>query len=315
MRTGAVTFALAFSGLVACDDANPIKPPVDGPGQTADAAMFKGFEADEGGEVRYEYVNFPNGNAAARVTAFFYKTAGSHPRFPLLNLDGCTDTDKSKGFWPSAQNPQTERQYIDPGLVLISGGPATFTARRNAAAGKDAIGRDFPAGQATFSFGGSTANDASMFMTEKTSYSVTLTGSADLPSQTFKDAIWIPANYMITTPPFDASYALKAHQDVTFNWTVAQQTNLPPDRQVLSVVVFTGPNGVSTICVKPDTGSITIPAALVDAVATKYPTGGVLARQTLTHVVRELVDNNGPTGRRIDMIGVWCNSAPFTVVP
>ncbi|HEY5936823.1 MAG TPA: hypothetical protein VIU61_19375, partial [Kofleriaceae bacterium] len=89
----------------------------------------------------------------------------------------------------------------------------------------------------------------------------------------------------------------------------------PAGFEILSLAGFTGPMGPVAACIEPNDGSITIPAALVDIARAAYPTGGTMARQTLTHQVKELVDANGPTGRRIDLITVWCYATPFTIVP
>jgi len=100
--------------------------PVDPPGS---------FDADEGGEVRLEYVNTADGNAATRATAFFYRDAGSTDYFPFPSFSGCTDVT-GKIHWPVAQNPVAERQYLEPGSVLISGGPTPLIIpRRNEGTG------------------------------------------------------------------------------------------------------------------------------------------------------------------------------------
>ena len=70
--------------------------------------------------------------------------------------------------------------------------------------------------------------------------------------------------------------------------------------------------GPVVVCVEPTDGSVTVPRAMLDVVRTAYPAGGTLARQTLTHVVREEIVNGVHTGRRIDMIAVWCYAGPFT---
>lgn len=310
-----LTLGLSLVGVLGCGDDSSSSPDaakaIDARGIDApEPAMFKNFNADEGGEVRLEWVNFVNGNAAIRTTNFIYKTAGTPAFYPFVSVSGCTDADKAKGVWPTSQNDG--RVYMDPGLVLVSGGPTTFTMRRNAANGFDSLGRNHPAGKFWFSFGGATANDAATYITEKTAFDVTFTGSAEIPAQTFKEALWMPSNYSLTTPPF-APYALAGGVDQTFTWTTPTQDGLPADRRVDSLVGFTGPNGVSAVCIEPNDGSITVTAAMADIVRAKYPTGGVMARQTLTHVPRELMDNNGPTGRRIDFITIWCNANPFTV--
>lgn len=320
MRLSVLRLALPLAGFVACggDDAvnHDAAVPIDSakqPDASPDATTFKGFGADEGGEVRIEYVNFPTGMASIRVTDFFFKTAGSTAFHMIPSFAGCTNLDPAMGNWPTAMNPIPERVYEDPGLVLISGGPQTFTGRPNTADATDAFGRTHPAGHFTFFFGGPTANDAANYTGEKQPLTVTLTGSADMPAQVFKDVIYMPANFTLNTPGFTGS-TLTAHTDATFTWTAPSQGN-PPDHPVYNLLGFTGANGPAAICVIPDGTTVTMPAAMVDVVIAKYPNGGTIARQEFTHVVKELVDNTGPTGRRIDFIGVWCFAAPFTVTP
>src|SRR5688572_907556 len=155
VRVLCLTLGMPILG-VACGDDTTTKMPdarmIDAPKMidAPETPEFLGFKAPEGGEVRMEYINFPNGNASLRTIAFNFKTAGSKPFFPLVPFNACVDADKAQGLWPTAQNPVEERIYQDPGLILISGGPATYTGRRNAAAGTDGIGRNHPAGQYTF---------------------------------------------------------------------------------------------------------------------------------------------------------------------
>jgi hypothetical protein len=298
--------------LVGCGDdnsGNPDAPKADAAPDTA-GPTFKGFDADEGGEVRLEYVRFAGGNAATRVTSFFYKDAGSKKFYPFLDLNGCTDMS-TKMFWPMAQNPVGERVYMNPGQVLISGGPQVLSVDKRTMAGNDPFGRNHPADQWFFHFQGSTGTDGPTYTTEKTRYDVTLTGSADMPAQIFDDVIFMPADFPLTTPGV-APFPIPAGTPQTFTWSNVPSGE-PMGYEVQSLVGFTGANGPVVLCVEKNDGSITVPAAMIDIVRAKYPTGGTLARQTPTHVVRELVDRNGPTGKRIDFLGVWCYATAFTV--
>ena len=156
-----------------------------------------------------------------------------------------------------------------------------------------------------------------MYMSEKTSYDVSFSGSADVPAQTFKDVLYMPAAFDPIAPtdcdPLPCTTTnISADTPMTFTWTTP--TDTPPEgMEILSLVGFTGPMGPAAMCIEPNDGSITVPAEIINAAIAQYPTAGVLARQTLTHVVRELVDKDGPTGRRIDFITVWCYATPFAV--
>ena len=317
-----LTLGLSLAGIVGCGDdtsmpATPdaaVTPTPDAPPPTPDAPpapVFKGYDADEGGEVRMEYVRFASGLASTRVTNFLYSNPGT-PRFhDYINITGCQDTTATmRTKWPFAMS--ADRVYADPGEVLITGGPSTLTVPTRNVMFKDPYGREHPADKAQFFFGGAAASDGATYLTEKTAYDVTFTGSADLPGQVFEDVMWMPADFAIIAPTIADGNALTAGQPQTYTWTTPANGQ-PTGVEVQSLVAYTGANGPAVVCVEPNDGSITVPANLVDVARTAYPAGGTLARQTLTHVVRELNDDNGPTGRRIDFVAVWCYATPFTV--
>jgi hypothetical protein len=302
-------------GITGCgDDGNDIKPP-DGPPIDAPNPMFKGYLADEGGEVRVEYTGFPGGTAAARVGAFFYDNPGSTRFWPFASLNGCTDVTTDKN-WPTAANPINERTYLDPGKVIIAGGPEALSVPRHPVMQADAVGRVHPAGNFFLHFRGPTGVDGPTYLSEKTKYDVILTGSNNMPGQIFRDVLYMPADYAVISPALSPTpLALPRNTPQTFTWTTPAN-NEPQGYEVGSVVAFLDPaKGPTVVCAEKNDGSITVPANMIDIVRTASPSGGQLARQTLTHVVRELVDNNGPTGKRIDFITVWCYATLFSVPP
>lgn len=302
-----VCFTLG-SLLAACgDDYVPKQPRPDGP-PTPDAPPgpeFKGYDADEGGEVRVEYIKFPSGGVGTRTTAFVFKNPGSTKYFDYLNLNGCTDmTPKDK--WPMATNPIGEREYYDVGpYIVISGGPDPLEVPKNPNMANDPFARTHPAGEWYFDGIMGTDMNGGQFLTEKTVYDVTFPGSDEFPGQIYDDVIYMPADFALETPGHAGPLLFPANTAQTFTWTTPADTP-PAGYMVLSLVAFTGASGPAVICVEPNDGSITVPADMMDIARATYPTGGQVARQTLTHAVRELVDANGPTGRRIDFLGVWC---------
>ena len=126
----------------------------------------------------------------------------------------------------------------------------------------------------------------------------------------------MPADWAIASPQFSVTpiaTAANTAEDYVFN----NATNHPIKNadgttvEIQSLIAFTGANGPAVICIKKQaTGNqttITVPGAMVDVARAAYPTGGQVARQTVSHSIRGLVDETGAlTGRRIDMIGVWC---------
>jgi len=295
--------------------ANDVDAAVDAP------HFFKGFLADEGGEVKIEYLLFTNNNIGGRVQRFVLKNSGAVPYHPIPTPGVCTNVDKAQGNFPTAQN--ADRVYADPGLVIISnptGLSPTMTLQPNAAAGVDSAGRSHPAGMYTVAsaaggpFLGSADTSGALYFPEKTGFDVTFTGSADLPAQTFKEALWMPASTLLVSPPL-GSYSLLAGVDQTITMSMpANEDGLPAGVDVRELVAFTGGMGIQEFCLDPLVDeAVKITAAAADHVRAVYPTGGTMARMNLTHQVRELVDFDGPTGRRVDFISNWCNATPFTV--
>lgn len=324
MRTSilSLTFGLSIASLMGCGDdssapadARIDAKPVDAAPDAPVPRVFKGFDADEGGEIRAEYVRFANGNAGTRTPAFFFKNPGPTKFFPFLNLNGCTDL-RDRNVWPVATNTLADRVYMDPGTVTITGGTSPLVVPRNAMASRDQFFRQHQATKWFFDPVTGADTDGPTFLPEKTAFDVTFAGSADMPAQTFDNVLYMPADFRVNTAagvldeyPID-TYQLIGNVDHTFTWTTPDNA-APVGYRVDSFVAFTGPNGPMVVCFEPDDGSITVPAAFVNIARSAYPNGGTLARQKLTHVVRELVDNNGPTGRRIDFIAVWCYATPW----
>ena len=124
----------------------------------------------------------------------------------------------------------------------------------------------------------------------------------------------MPADFAIIAPGNSTTaIPLVANTPLTFTWQDQPETP-PAGVEVLPLLAFTNAAfGPLVICLEPNDGSITVPAAMIDAARGYFPAGATIARQTLTHQVRGLVDSTGRTGKRIDFLGVWCYAAqPFT---
>ncbi|CAN5756462.1 hypothetical protein BH11MYX2_BH11MYX2_03130 [soil metagenome] len=312
--------------------------PPDAPPRVVD------FGSDEGGEVRLEWIKFPNGNTGARGTAFFYKDPGTTKFWPFLSLDGCTDLTGLNGHdkWPKAQN--ANREYFDVGpYVNVSGAfPATgplVISKTDAAAipappGRDPVGRLQPAGSWYFNAAAGTDMDGDALLPSDTFYDVTLPGSATYAGHTYDKAVYMPGDMTPMSPAFNATpIPAPATGDMTFVFNNA--TSHPPNGpdgqpiEVQNLIAFTAQPmvagtattfGPAVICIKKQeagaTTTVTVPAAFVTIARTAYPNGGQLARQTVVHNVKELVDGAGAgTGRRIDMLGVWCYAGQQFSVP
>jgi hypothetical protein len=319
---------LALGVAAGCGDDDGDNPAVDGgprvdSGGDVDAeppaplCFNDGYDCAEGGEVRFEYINFvpgagPGGRSTAtRATAYF--TSGGDPaHYPLPAVPGCTEMQLDD-HWPVAQ-PDPGRTYLDVGDVVIAGGPQTLVID-DIAAGTDFIFRSHDIWK--FHFG---VDDGPTFISGDTAYDVILTGSATFPFTRFEDVLYVPTEYNVTNPGRVAT-TMPAATDFVVDWEVQAPTNAPAGYRVDSLVgvLLGGGVGPIMLCTEEgNDGSITIPAATVDrireiaAAQTPPATGGTLARQTLSHVTRELNDGAAVNNRRIDFVGVWCFATPVS---
>jgi hypothetical protein len=313
-RNLSLALGLTLGGLAACGDDSSTNPVDARPDDAAPDAgpTFKGYDADEGGEVRTEYVRFGGGNAGLRIAAHFYANPGSKKFFDFVNTNGCTDSSLDT-TWPTAFNPVAERTYLDPGQVILAGGPSIFNIPRRGA-GPDVPGRPHAADQWFFHSTSGAAMDGPTYLTEKKLYDIIITGTDEFPGQIFDDVGYMPADFQVTSPALSLTpFPIPAGTPQTFTWTTPADAP-PAGFEIQSLVAFTSAaGGPAVICVEKNDGSVTVPASFIDIVRAKLPGGGTLARQTFTHTVRELKDRNGPTGRRIDFVTVWCYATPFSV--
>ena len=346
MRTTILSLSLlaAPALLAACGDdttTNPMCPdPVDAaacpqPPDRAVPPVFKGFDADEGGELRAEYINKPGSVTHMRITAFAYKNPGSVKFTQFLSLAGCTDVSTSSlanMYWPTGSNPVGEREYYDLSSVVIHNEDIAINVPRRDMPTGDPFGRPHVADEWFHVVGTTPAT-----LTEKTTYSVTLGGSDTFPGQTFPNALYMPAAFDLAGTPGTAlettagialstgadamadldgagpqtNGVLAAGTDLTVSWTTP--TDTPPEVENFGLVGFLAPTP-KVVCIEPNMGttggSVVVPANFVDiakqAAAANTNGVGQLARQTFHHVVRELKDDTGATGKRFDIVGVWC---------
>ncbi|MBA3457786.1 MAG: hypothetical protein H0T42_32185 [Deltaproteobacteria bacterium] len=272
------------------------------------------FESMEGGEVRLEYLQFPPGNVPqtrARGTAFFYKGPSVH--YPLPVIPGCTTYQENPPTkWPLAQ--AANRQYLDVGQVIITGGPQQF----NLAAGavttpptKDFLDRAY-----TGPWRFSSLNDMGRtFISDNTRYDVVLTGSAEWPAQIFEDVLYMPDAFPLISPAASVSpVPLVANTPLTITYQVPTNTQLPAGSTVDTLIAFTNGNPPVVICTEEGIdGSITIPAATVDLIRAAVPGGSRILRQHVVHNLRELTNGITHQNQRIDFLSVWCYNYPFSV--
>jgi hypothetical protein len=320
-----IPFALGLAFIGCGDDSktapDAAKPPPDG---APDAAVESPLTLlnNEGGEIRLEWISNATATGPAlqaRMGAYFYKSE-TPAKFALPAFPGCVDM-RQRDKWPLAQGTIT---YLDVGgvtLVPKTGQPFKMVKDQTVPATKDAFQRPHdlwwkkvvpPAG----------TNDADTYLPGDESYDIVLQGSAEWPHQVLKDAAFMPANWVPTSPAPADTAMLVAGTDFTFTFTPVVSANLPPGVKVNTVMGFTGnPNtGPVVVCQEEGTdGSITVPAALVDIIRASCPTGVCrYIRQNLTHQLFELTDGSPRAEadrKRVDVLTIWCYNSPWIPAP
>jgi len=339
VRSTIFGITIGLSLLTACGDDSDGVPDARLPDAAdPDAALpvFKKFEADEGGEVRVEYMRFINNNRGIRATGFLYNNPGTVKYFPFINMMGTCQDVTDKTLWPVASNPIAERDYADPGTIIVApsasptmplpmgaGNARAFAFPRNTAMGSDPFGKPHPAIEWFFDPSSGADTVGGDYLSADTYYDVMFGGSAEVPSAVHDNALYMPADYNLTgTYANEQPVSISAGTPITFTWDTPP-SNPPGDLKVMSLVGFLSPmSGPMAVCIEPDDGSVTMPANLIDKVRSTIQAQGVtcgaagpciLSRQKFVHQVRELVDANGPTGKRIDFVAVWCFAYPYTL--
>jgi hypothetical protein len=273
-----------------------------------DAPPKVNFQSYEGGEVRLEYLKFPPGNNPAdraRATAFFYK--GPKATYPLPDIPGCTKYGPNEpARWPLAQ--AADREYLDVGEVIISGGPTPLSIAAGNVPGSDFLDREY-----TGPWRFSSLNDMGRtYISDNTVYDVTLTGSSEWPEQTFEDVLFMPDYWPLVSPDETVTpVMLTENQPLTITYTPPTNSKLPAGMRVDTLIAFTNINPPSAICVEEGIdGSITIPADIINHVIASNPASRIL-RQHVVHQLRELTNGTVHENRRIDFLSVWCFNYPY----
>lgn len=317
-----------------CDDGNKD----DGDGCDATCQDEINFFTDEGGEVRFEYLkladadingdNVPDSRTMTRVISFFRSDDQTDFHDYPVNFTTpgeCFDvTDDTK--WPTSQ--PMNAKYEDIGNLIISNSGSGSTQALNvpkATVAKDPLQRAHGVGNwyyhaANASTPGAAINDTSRYVSEKTMYDVTLTGSATWPATVYENAIYIPADFQlkdadgqVNPNKVNENVQLVAGQALTIKWDVVPSNEPAGTTNQWSLVGFIdGTNGAVVVCVNiNNTGEQIVPAAMVDVIRAKAP-AGTIVRQIFHHNVRELTNGTTVKGRRLDMIGVWCFARGYT---
>lgn len=258
------------------------------------------LESDEAGEVRWEYMTFPGGTEAARLTTYFRKSQNP-AHFTVPEPGNCITYKDKNDTWPLA-NPATV-EALDVGTVTLEGAPTPTTVSPQ----MDVVDPFYrPHDVAYTSF---VQDNVSSLITPSTEYDVKLGGNADFGGYTFEGAVRVPAAY--DPPPLMESdfVSIPAGLDFTIDWTAPTEQT---DDAIIPFLLFADENGVTTHTCIGDIGSnsITVPAAIL----TETSTGGFLLHAQSIHRVVPMVDADGAeTDKRVDMLGLWCHLRAYGI--
>lgn len=268
----------------------------------------------EGGEFRLEYIVIDDGTIITRVTAFGMKDAGSGEtpdRFPLPPIPGCWDlTDDS--IWPVAQS--SDADYIDFGTVVVTGdfsGVDEIVIPKVDQSGgdvADGVGRTHE----EYNFRLDFDNADTVFQGDST-YSVLLGGSDEWPAQAYDMKVYMPPAFDLIDPALGEVVMIEEDTPLTLTWEATEVD----DHEVISAVAFATPaDGPTIVCAEiGNDGEIVIPAEEINKVVALVGEGNqaTIARQTAVHEIAELTNGDDVSGRRIDLLSIWCYATTFEV--
>lgn len=279
----------------------------------------------EGGEVRLEYYQLPEGANKLAAHAFFWKDQTPAIR-PLLgatianhlNFEGCHDYETGEyfngGVSTEAQAILDTRTYIDAGafMQLVNEDDATDvielakqpagTADQSQNLQHDILYLADTTLNPTYNAGYKIAFDGfGLDMTDGTA--IQMNWMSNDPT------VYLPPNFTMTNPAeadYFAGVELTRGQDFTPTWENAEPANANGPA-TLSFMGFVGLTGkVEAYCIKTsNTGELTIPYEVYDVV----PDTGYLLMGTFTHTAWK-----DEQDAKIDVLGVNCKLSQYTLV-
>jgi hypothetical protein len=278
----------------------------------------------EAGNIIFEYIYFdtelqaafklPAGVTTANRVMAYFMSAQTPQSNPLPAAGQCNNLVATKG-WPETVG--TSHTDIDVGALTITGkntanADVTITVPK-LPAGTDQIGRTHDIFYQTVQPG------AELFLKPDSAYTVNLGGAGTFPATTYKDALFLAANFTVDMPTLEGDGPLTAGTDFPVKWNPQVSANLPPKTgliggDVLGVTWLVDTTGAPThICpVAHSSGQFTIPGTAIAeykqiAQSRGLPTTKmILLRNAIVHQVVRLPSADATNQRRIDMLTVMC---------
>jgi hypothetical protein len=246
----------------------------------------------DGGEVRIQYIQLPDGTDWRILTAFFIGEQDPE-RIEPPALGHCA---------PDQNFAASSRTYVDVGdSVTIDMGDQTITAPK--VMGDMAV--DFIGRRHDLAYIIQTYDDAQpTFFNAKHS----ATTANPMPFSDRLKGIYVPPKLDVLSPAGTGVVAIKRHQDLLVEWKEVE----PPDPDVTTagVILFlkaSGPPEPPITCVGPNNGSFLIPADVIDTLIPQE--GGIIQVGTASDQAT-LTDE----GRRIDLWGTNCIAKLYSLV-
>lgn len=243
----------------------------------------------DGGEVRIQYINLPDGTDWRIITAFFIG-AQDPDRIAPPTLGRCA---KEQNF------DARSRTYIDVGeSVTVDMGDETIVAPK--VTGEDAV--DFIGRRHDLAYINETYDPTTpvFFNAEHSA-----TTDEQMPFTDRLKGIYVPPKLNVISPAGPGVIGVKRHQDLLIEWKEIEPPN--PDITTAGVILFIRPGAPPITCVGPNNGRFVVPADDVDNLLPEE--GGIMQVGTASDQAI-LTDED----RRIDLWGTNCIAMLWTKV-
>jgi hypothetical protein len=313
-----VLISLSAVAMTACtDDA----PPCVGHGCLRGPVNVMSPEA---GSTIFEYIYFDTELQAAfklpagvttvnRVMAYFMDSQTPNLN-PLPTPGQCNNLVTTKGWPQTVGNPHVD---LDVGSLTITGknkaGTAVTIDVPKQPAGTDSIGRPHDTYYQIIS------PDAPKFLAPDSFYTVNFGGAGAIKPTTLPDALFLAADFTVTSPELEDNGPLIAGTDFPVKWNPAVSTNKPPANQmvggdVLGVTWLVDVTGAPThICPTAHSdGHFTIPGSAITEYKAAAASRGqitnkvILLRNAIVHQLVQLPNGEANNVRRVDMLTLVC---------
>ncbi|HJL42803.1 MAG TPA: hypothetical protein RMG48_15970 [Myxococcales bacterium LLY-WYZ-16_1] len=274
-----------------------------------------GFTSPEGGEVRWEFMDFGGGVEAVRLTAFF-KAAQDPDFIPFVPEGECTEITDSNPLWPLEPSDPSNTTYYNVGNLRVGGMPQATEVQPIIGGQPDPFFRSHDVYYFTFlsnidlATGMDTGIDISELIAPARTYNVEVEGNADYAPWRINAELRIPGRYPVPDAMDTANMEIQAGQDLPLPFN--DEDDGFNDPVIPFVVIANSAQETTHVCLgNPDEDTVVVDAATTQ----NMPDEGFLLHATSIHRVVPLPDENGEdTDRRLDLLGLWCYLRPFTKV-